>query len=70
MLEPYTIENTGNIFSKKCAMKWLHLLIQTFVFYMYSYNCLLSNKVWGEEDFFNGHEEYFRVLYAINELLG
>ena len=48
-------------------MKWLHLLIQTFVFYMY---CLLSNKVWGEEDFFNGHEEYFRVLYAINELLG
>ena len=50
MLEPYTIENTENIFSKKCAMKWLHLLVQTLTI--------------------NGHEEYFRVLYAINELLG
>ena len=69
MLEHYTIKNTGNIFRKSVLWNgctyWSKLL-----FFTCSYNCLLSHKVWGEEDFFNSHEEHFRVLYAINELLG
>ena len=74
MLEHYTIKNMGNIYNyfRKSVLwngctYWSKLWF--FLFFTCSYNCLLSNKVWGEEDFFNGHEEHFRVLYATNELL-
>ena len=69
-----TIKNMGNIYNyfRKSVLwngctYWSKLWF--FLFFTCSYNCLLSNKVWGEENFFNGHEEHFRVLYATNELL-
>ena len=39
-----------------------------FLFFTHSYNFLLGNKVWSDEDFFSGHKEHFRIPYAFNEM--